>query len=64
METLEEYWNSSSRGRDFNADEFGENGLYHPQAPEFDDVWYFNIAKISSSGALPTWNWTLDSSSL
>ena len=43
---------------DFNADEFGENGLYHPQAPEFDDVWYFNIAKISSSGALPTWNWT------
>ena len=43
---------------DFNADEFGENGLYHPQAPEFDDVWYFNIAKIASSGALPTWNWT------
>ena len=43
---------------DFNADEFGENGLYHPQAPEFDDVWYFNLAKIATSGALPTWNWT------
>lgn len=43
---------------DFNADEFGTNGLYHPNAPEFDDVWYFNIAKIASSGALPSWNWT------
>ena len=43
---------------DFNADEFGTHGLYHPKAPEFDDVWYFNIAKIASSGALPTWNWT------
>ena len=43
---------------DFNADEFGENGLYHPQAPEFDDVWYFNLAKISTAQTLPTWNWT------
>ncbi|MEC9326450.1 MAG: hypothetical protein VYC63_00925 [Verrucomicrobiota bacterium] len=43
---------------DFNADEFGENGLYHPNPPEFDEVWYFNIAKISSAGALPSWNWT------
>ena len=43
---------------DFNADEFGENGLYHPEPPEFDEVWFFNIAKISSAGALPTWNWT------
>ena len=43
---------------DFNADEFGENGLYHTEPPEFDEVWFFNIAKISSSGALPSWNWT------
>ena len=43
---------------DFNADEFGENGIYHPNPPEFDEVWYFNIAKISSAGALPSWNWT------
>ena len=43
---------------DFNADEFAETGLYHPQAPEFDDVWYFNLAKISTARTLPTWNWT------
>ena len=48
---------SEEKGTDI-ADEFGENGLYHPNPPEFDEVWYFNIAKISSAGALPSWNWT------
>ena len=43
---------------DFNAEEFGQDGLYHPNPPEFDDIWFFNIAKISSAGALPSWNWT------
>ncbi|MDP6860641.1 MAG: hypothetical protein QF426_12535, partial [Verrucomicrobiales bacterium] len=43
---------------DFNVDEFDENGLHHPNPPEFDEVWFFNIAKISSAGALPSWNWT------
>ena len=43
---------------DFNADEGNADGLFHPMAPEFDDVWFLNVAKGASNGELPSWNWT------
>ena len=42
---------------DFNG---RDTGLFHPFAPEEDDVWLFNVTRISSDtdNLLPTWNWT------
>lgn len=47
---------------DFNASdpeifdpEFDDVGLYHPFAPEDGDEWFFNIARIETSGLLPAW---------
>ncbi len=32
-----------------------EVGLYHPEAPLDGEEWFFNIARIETSGSLPTW---------
>lgn len=49
---------------DINAEPTGENGIYHPGAPENGDTWFFNIGRISTNpnNFLPIWQWNSSNS--
>jgi hypothetical protein len=36
--------------------EIDDLGLFHPDAPEDGEEWYFNVTRIQSSGLIPAWS--------